>query len=229
MIYLFSLYLCLLDHKAIETYSLFCTCSVVIFWDKDLNVLWHSVEYLNFMIKIRIKLSNKTNYSVWRHHILEYFKLIYIKFRSIFHLKIELKKWRTVPQLLTPFLCTSNEHKKAHYVFDMNKLVQKLEEIVSLRSTGLVGNLWNINMGKLRTLITLEEMLLTMIRIIKDIYHLNFFFFFQMEDWLKQPFRFIIVICQTNTFLAYKYFKNGKLNNEEFTPKIRFTERVARD
>ena len=46
---------------------------------------------------------------------------------------------------------------------------------------------------------------------------------FQMKDWAMRQFGFIIALCQTNAFLAYNYFKNRKLNEEELETKASFT------
>ena len=48
-----------------------------------------------------------------------------------------------------------------------------------------------------------------------------------MKDWTMLQFGFIIGLCQTNTFLAYKYFKNNKLSENEMLIKAQFTRMLA--
>jgi len=52
---------------------------------------------------------------------------------------------------------------------------------------------------------------------------------FQMKDWAMRQFGFIIALCQTNAFLAYNYFKNRKVNEEELDTKATFTRRLAKE
>ena len=52
---------------------------------------------------------------------------------------------------------------------------------------------------------------------------------FQMKDCAMQQLGFIIALCQTNAFLAYNYFKNRKLNEEELETKASFTRRLAKE
>ena len=50
---------------------------------------------------------------------------------------------------------------------------------------------------------------------------------FQMKDWTMRQFGFIIGLCQTNAFLAYNYFKNNKLSENEMLTKAQFTRMLA--
>ena len=52
---------------------------------------------------------------------------------------------------------------------------------------------------------------------------------FQMKSWAMRQFGFTMALCQTNAFLAYNYFKNPKLDEQQRDTNADFTRRLAKE